>query len=130
MSGFSREQFKTVVTTYLMGTSHFEEQRSQPDVLGQLFCFAVRDVLEQEMQGSGRSRTEIVQDLAERTRDQVLPDTYRALAGLREEQFNRLYDAVLAVAKDSGLAWHELVEGLSAVNEIIDYFSKQQTDEP
>ncbi len=129
MTDLSQEQIKCVVSSYLLGVSHFGEDRSQTDVLGQLFCFAVHHVLEEEQRGTGRSRAEILTELAERTREQVLPDTHDAFVNLREEEFSRLFDAVLAVAEEAGLARDKLVEGLASVNEIIDYFGKLEADD-
>jgi hypothetical protein len=38
MPDFSQQQLKTVMTAYLLGTSHFDEDLPQLDALGQLFC--------------------------------------------------------------------------------------------
>lgn len=129
MSDFTPAQIKVVVTAHLLGASHFDQSCSQPDVLGQLFCYAVRDVLEEEMQMTGRSRAEILKDLAQQTASQVAPDTYEAFASLREEEFDRLYSAVLNVADQSHLTTSELLDGLAAVNAIMDEFVSHGSDD-
>ncbi len=128
MNDFSQEQIRVVASAYLLGTSHFDEDHPQSDVLGQLFCYAVRDVLTAELQGTGTNHKEVLWALAEEAQPQVLPETYRAFAELSEEEFAELLTAVLEVADQSQLTRQELIDGLSSVNDIVDYFASETAD--
>jgi hypothetical protein len=39
---------KVVAAAYLLGATHFGENQPQENVLGQMFCYAVRNVLQEE----------------------------------------------------------------------------------
>ena len=122
MLDLSQEQIRAVVSMYLMGISHFDADHPQADALGQLFCFAAREVLEEEKVGSGKPRSEILADIARQARPQVLPETYEAFCSLQEDEFDRLLQPVLDETEESGVSRAELLAALSSINEVIDYF--------
>ncbi len=104
MLDLSQEQIRAVVSMYLMGISHFDADHPQADALGQLFCFAAREVLEEEKVGSGKPRSEILADIARQARPQVLPETYEAFCSLQEDEFDRLLQPVLDETEESGVS--------------------------
>lgn len=123
---YPQDIIKVVVAAHLLGATHFGENQPQPDVLGQMFCYAVLNVLQEEIQGTERNRMEILCALAERVRPQILPKTYQAFCNLSQEEFDSMFDAVISVANKSELTLSELMNGLSSVNQIMDDFLKHQ----
>jgi hypothetical protein len=115
-----------VVAAYLLGATKFGENQPQENVLGQVFCYAVRNVLQEEIQGGDRSRMEIISALADQVRPQILPETYQAFCSLSQEEFESMFDAVISAANESELTLSELINGLSSVNQIMDEFLKHQ----
>jgi hypothetical protein len=115
---FSENIIKAVFSTYLDGTSYFDDD-SNADVLGQLMCYVARDWLRSEVDAQDLPLESILQDLVERTKAQVPPDVMDQFRRLTLKQLESFFKVTKATMELQNVTHQEMIKGLTNVNAVI-----------
>jgi hypothetical protein len=115
---FSENIIRAVFSTYLLGTTYFDND-SNADVLGQLLCYAARDWLRNEVDAQDLPLESILQDLVERTKDQVPQDVMDQFGRLTLKQLESFFKVTKETMKLQNVTHQEMIKGLTNVNVII-----------
>ena len=118
---FSRVTQMNVLATMLFGMTHFDESPIQQG-LAQMFTFAVRQRLLDELDGTTRTPDQVLTDL--RMQVDAPPSAFAAFSKLTAADFDESYKGLRIQYAKQGVDLEELVEALKSAQAIASYVSR------
>jgi hypothetical protein len=118
MPRYSHNTQAMVVTCWVVGCTHFH-QNPDREMLGFLACFAIRDVLLDEFEGTERTSEELYEGLISRVQPPVPPEVAAAFEGFIRNEFANTLGAVRVQASQANVDLAELADALRYVQPIV-----------
>jgi hypothetical protein len=115
---YPREVLRMIATTWTMGMSYFHGEKLQLG-LAQMFCFAVRERLLDEIEGVTHPSEEILREVVKVTRPPVPAE--QAFAKLSSADFDACYARLRVEYTNHDADIAQIAEALTNVVEIMRY---------
>lgn len=111
-----------VISVWALGMSHFEGNDYQ-QVLADIFCYALRDGLLDELEGVTRPAASILQDIISRVQPAPPAEAMQALRKFSPADFGRSLKNIRTVATEKGVDLGELADALKIARHLVKEFA-------
>jgi hypothetical protein len=123
---FTNGTILAVSTTFLAGATIFTTQNDDGNVLEQIFCFAIRAALLDEIEGIERSPQAQLESVVGRLSPDTPVPLIRAFRTLSAAAFSDWYRIIRKKAEDLGVDPAEFANGLRVAKQITSAVARRQ----